>query len=94
MFDSHVNVLIKFARKFDSTLYLKVINDHEHQETLKTIPTGRQSISYIINDLWPKLGFLPIDPNNMDTALIAEFFLNEWVFNIKESTDLENLEVT
>jgi len=46
-----------------------------------------------VKDLWKKLGFLPIDPNNPGTALIAEYFLNEIVFKNPESTDLENLEL-
>jgi len=47
----------------------------------------------VVKDLWKKLGFLPIDPNNPGTALIAEYFLNEIVFKNPESTDLENLEL-
>ena len=53
----------------------------------------KQNISYIVNDLWPKLGFLPIDETNPGTALIAEYFLNELVIKDSGSTDLENLEL-
>jgi hypothetical protein len=35
-----------------------------------------------MTDLWPKLGFLPIDPENPGVALIAEFMLNELILKI------------
>jgi hypothetical protein len=41
--------------------------------------------------LWPKLGFLPIDPNNPGVALIAEFMLNELI--LKNSDSLEKLDL-
>ena len=94
LFDNHVNSLINFSKTFDSNLYLKVIEDEEHQNALKSIPSTKQTIKYLISDLWPKLGFLPIDDHNMDTALIAEFFLYEWVFRVSDSTDLENLDIS
>ena len=53
----------------------------------------KMNISYLINDLWPKLGFLPIDETNPGTALIAEYFLNELVIKDAETIDLENLDL-
>jgi hypothetical protein len=47
------------------------------------------NIDYISNELWPKLGFLPIDPENPALALIAEYMLNELIF--KNSNDFEEL---
>ena len=71
-----------------------VINDESRKEVLKGIPAMKQNIAYVVNDLWPKLGFLPIDETNPGTALIAEYFLNELVIRDPESTDLESLELT
>jgi hypothetical protein len=45
-----------------------------------------------LNDLWPKLGFLPIDPENPGVALVAEFMLNELI--LKNSESLEKLDLT
>ena len=42
-----------------------------------------------MTDLWPKLGFLPIDPENPGVALIAEFMLNELI--LKNSESLQKL---
>ena len=47
------------------------------------------TLEYIYNDLWPKLGFLPVDPENPGITLIAEFMLNELI--LKHSESLENL---
>lgn len=49
-------------------------------------------MSYIITDLWPKLGFLPIDAENPGVALIAEFMLNELILKNSESLDELNLQ--
>ena len=81
LFDTHINRLFQFSRSFDSDLYLKVINTHKNREILRNIQDGQKNITYIIEDLWPKLGFLPVDANNPDTALIAEYFLNALVFS-------------
>ena len=70
-----------------------VINDESHRAILRDIPDIKQSISYVISNLWIKIGFLPIDPSNPGTALIAEYFLSELVFKDFDSTDLENLDL-
>ena len=44
-----------------------------------------------MDDLWPKLGFLPVDPNNEGFALVAEFMLNELILKYSESLDKLNL---
>lgn len=41
--------------------------------------------------MWPKLGFLPIDPENPGVALVAEFMLNELILKNSESLDELNL---
>lgn len=50
------------------------------------------NLKYILTDLWPKLGFLPIDPENPGVALVAEFMLNELI--LKNSESLEELNLT
>jgi hypothetical protein len=42
--------------------------------------------------LWPKLGFLPIDPENPGVALVAEFMLNELILKNSESLEKLNLQ--
>jgi len=54
-------------------------------------PDHPVSLHYILTDLWPKLGFLPIDPENPGVALIAEFMLNELILKNSESLDELNL---
>lgn len=49
-------------------------------------------MKYILTNLWPKLGFLPIDPENPGVALVAEFMLNELI--LKNSESLEELNLT
>jgi hypothetical protein len=45
-----------------------------------------------LKDLWPKLGFLPIDPENPGVALVAEFMLNELILKNSDSLDKLNLQ--
>jgi hypothetical protein len=45
-----------------------------------------------LKDLWPKLGFLPIDPENPGVALVAEFMLNELILKNSESLEKLNLQ--
>ena len=49
-------------------------------------------LSYILKDLWPKLGFLPIDHENPGVALEAEFMLNELILKNSESLEKLNLQ--
>lgn len=42
--------------------------------------------------MWPKLGFLPIDPENPGVALVAEFMLNELILKNSESIEKLNLQ--
>ena len=44
-----------------------------------------------MDELWPKLGFLPVDPNNEGFALVAEFMLNELILKYSESLEKLNL---
>lgn len=66
-----------------------IANDPERREFIHNAPDTLVPLSYITSDLWPKLGFLPIDPENPGVALIAEFMLNELI--LKNSDSLEKL---
>ena len=66
-----------------------IANDPIRREFIHSAPETNVPLSYITLDLWPKLGFLPIDPENPGVALIAEFMLNELV--LKNSDTLESL---
>ena len=68
-----------------------IAHDPERREFIHEAPDTDVPLSYIINDLWPKLGFLPIDPENPGVALIAEFMLNELILKNSESLDRLNL---
>jgi hypothetical protein len=69
-----------------------IANDPIRREFIHTAPDIPVPLSYIIDDLWPKLGFLPIDPENPGVALIAEFMLNELILKNSESLEELNLQ--
>lgn len=84
--------IIEFSQSFDPTETLLIIaNDPERREFIHSAPDDLVPLNYILHDLWPKLGFLPIDPNNPGVALIAEFMLNELI--LKNSESLEKLDL-
>ena len=68
-----------------------IAHDPERREFIHEAPDSEVPLTYIINDLWPKLGFLPIDPENPGVALIAEFMLNELILKNSDSLDKLNL---
>ena len=65
-----------------------IANDPERREFIHNAPDELVPLSYIITDLWPKLGFLPIDAENPGVALIAEFMLNELILKNSESLNV------
>jgi hypothetical protein len=69
-----------------------IANDPERREFIHSAPDAIVPLSYITTDLWPKLGFLPIDPENPGVALIAEFMLNELILKNSDSLDKLNLQ--
>lgn len=84
--------IIEFSQSFDPTETLLIIaNDPERREFIHSASDDLVPLNYILTDLWPKLGFLPIDPNNPGVALIAEFMLNELI--LKNSDSLEKLDL-
>jgi len=66
-----------------------IANDPVRRDFIHVAPNSPVPLAYIITDLWPKLGFLPIDQENPGVALIAEFMLNELI--LKNSDSLDNL---
>lgn len=71
---------------------MQIASDPERREYIHTAPDSAVPLSYILKDLWPKLGFLPIDPENPGVALVAEFMLNELILKNSESLDELNLQ--
>lgn len=92
IFNYYLQCIIEFSQSFDPTETLLIIaNDPERREFIHSAPEDFISLNYILTDLWPKLGFLPIDPSNPGVALIAEFMLNELI--LKNSESLEKLDL-
>ena len=90
IFNYYLQCIIEFSQQFDPTETLLIIaNDIERRQVIHSAPDDPVPLSYITQDLWPKLGFLPIDPENPGVALIAEFMLNELI--LKNSDSLEEL---
>ena len=78
LFNYYLHCIVEFSQQFDPTETLMIIaEDPERREFIHNAPDTLVPLSYIIDDLWPKLGFLPLDPENQVIALIAEYMLNE-----------------
>jgi len=71
---------------------MQIAGDDQKREWIHSAPDEPVNLQYILKDLWPKLGFLPIDPENPGVALVAEFMLNELI--LKNSESLEELNLT
>lgn len=92
IFNYYLQCIIEFSQQFDPTETLMIIaNDQERREHIHNAPDELVPLSYIVNELWPKLGFLPIDAENPGVALIAEFMLNELILKNSDSLDTLNL---
>jgi hypothetical protein len=92
IFNFYLQCIIEFSQSFDPTETLLIIaNDNERREFIHNASDELVTLDYILKDLWPKLGFLPIDPENPGVALIAEFMLNELI--LKNSDSLEKLDL-
>lgn len=93
LFNYYLQCIIEFCQQFDPTETLMIIaNDPVRREFIHSAPDTPVPLSYIITDLWPKLGFLPIDPENPGVALIAEFMLNELILKNSDALDKLNLQ--
>ena len=84
--------MIRFNQDFDPTETLMAIaKDPERIKAILAAPDQLVPLSYILEDLRPRIGFLPIDPENPGLVLIAEFMLNELILKYSES--LEKLDL-
>lgn len=93
IFNYYLQCIIEFSQQFDPTETLMIIaNDAVRREFIHSAPDEPVPLSYITTDLWPKLGFLPIDAENPGVALIAEFMLNELILKNSNSLDQLNLQ--
>lgn len=74
---------------------MQIAEDPDRIKAIFDAPDEPVPLSYIVNDLWPKIGFLP--PPNMTESqeelvmpgfeLIAEFMLNELVLKYSDSLE-------
>ena len=88
LFNYYLELVIRFNQDFDPTETLMAIaKDPERIEAILAAPDQLVPLSYILEDLWPRIGFLPIDPENPGLVLIAEFMLNELILKYSESLD-------
>ena len=70
---------------------MQIASDEHKRMWIHSAPNEPVTLQFILKDLWPKLGFLPIDPENPGVALVAEFMLNELI--LKNSESLEELDL-
>jgi hypothetical protein len=84
IFNHYLKCIIEFSQEFDPTETLMIIaSDPDKRQLIHEAPDTPVTLSYIIDDLWPKLGF--IDPENPGVILIAEFMLNELILKNSDS---------
>lgn len=87
---------MQFSQEFDPTdTLMQIAEDPDRIKAIFEAPDEPVPLSYIVNDLWPKIGFLP--PPNMTESqdelvmpgfeLIAEFMLNELILKYSDSLD-------
>jgi len=92
LFNYYLQCIIEFSQQFDPTdTLMQIASDEEKREYIHAAPDKPVTLQFILKDLWPKLGFLPIDPENPGVALVAEFMLNELI--LKNSESLEQLDL-
>jgi hypothetical protein len=91
IFNHYLKCIIEFSQEFDPTETLMIIaSDPEKRNLIQSAPDSPVSLKYIVEDLWPALGF--IDPENPGVILIAEFMLNELILKNSDSLDKLNLQ--
>jgi len=91
IFEQYINEVIMFSQEFDPTDHLMVMaQDPDKFETILSVPDQPVPLDFVLNQFWPRLGLLPMEPDNPDLILkIAEFMLNELI--LKYSPSLEKL---
>ena len=93
LFNYYLQCIIEFSQQFDPTdTLMQIASDEQKRTWIHQAPNEPVTLQYILRDLWPKLGFLPIDPENPGVALVAEFMLNELI--LKNSESLDELDLT
>ena len=91
IFNHYLKCIIEFSQEFDPTETLMIIaSDMEKRQLIHETPDAPVSLQFIIEELWPKLGF--IDPENPGVILIAEFMLNELILKNSENLNQLNLQ--
>ena len=90
MFNYYLQCVLEFSQQFDPTETLVLIaKDEAKRQAIIDLPETNVTLSFVLENLWIKLGLLPLDDENPGIALIAEFFLYELI--IKYSDNLESL---
>ena len=91
IFEHYITQVIHFSNEFDPTDYLMAMaHDPDKFETILQAPDAPVPLDFVLNSFWPRLGLLPMEPEDPDLVLrIAEFMLNELI--LKYSTSLEKL---
>ena len=86
LFNYYLQCIIEFSQQFDPTdTLMQIASDEQKRLFIHSAPETPVTLEYILKDLWPKLGFLPIDPENPGVALVAEFMLNELILKNSDS---------
>ena len=62
-----------------------IANDPERRQYIEEAPDSDVNLEYVLEDLWPSLGFLPIDPDSPGIAIVSEFMLYELILKYSES---------
>lgn len=72
---------------------MAMAHDPDKFEAILSAPDQPVPLDFVLNSFWPRLGLLPMEPENPDLVLkIAEFMLNELI--LKYSNSLEKLDLT
>ena len=66
MFNYYLQYVIEFCQEFDPTETLMMIaNDPDKRLAIFSAPDTNVPLSYVLDDLWVKLGFLPIENESL-----------------------------
>ena len=95
LFYNHYVYISNFSKQFDPSDHItKISENQEYCTALRSLSNQKRNMNYVMNELWPKLGFLPVDARNPTTSLIGEYFLNELILKDPASHSLEQLELS
>ena len=71
-------IQFKQTQAFKDTLNI-IHNSYKRCEDIRSAPDTLVPMSYLTDNLWQKLGFLPFDPQNPGIVRIGEFFFYELI---------------